>query len=138
MVLCFSVRGTPHVPSPDANNRRGELEWRKALYDRANEVRRSNADLHLDDLRDGQFQLDIVFLFETGNVVPGGDLDNLAKPVLDTLLSNENVRSSQAEYREWTGALLPHVEDRYVVRLNLRKRAVEGAADQGADIALWW
>ena len=55
------------------------------------------------------------------------DLDNFAKPVLDTLFTSQNVSP------EVTGVLLP-VNDTWVFRLVLKKIGVKTPEKQGADI----
>jgi len=60
---------------------------------------------------------------------PACDLDNFAKPVLDTLFTSQNVSPRV------TGVLLP-VNDTWVFRLVLEKVGVETPQDQGADITV--
>jgi hypothetical protein len=62
---------------------------------------------------------------------PAFDLDNFAKPVLDTLFTSQNVSKSRL-----TGVLLPEVNDTWVFRLALEKVGVETPQDQGADITV--
>jgi hypothetical protein len=60
---------------------------------------------------------------------PAFDLDNFAKPVLDTLFTSQNVSPRV------TGVLLP-VNDTWVFRLVLEKVGVKTPQDQGADITV--
>ena len=62
---------------------------------------------------------------------PACDLDNFAKPVLDTLFTSQNVS-------RLTGVLLPGVNDTWVFRLLLEKVEVETPQEQGADITVTW
>ena len=64
---------------------------------------------------------------------PAVDLDNLAKPVLDTLFTSQNVSKSRI-----TGVLLPEVNDTWVFRLRLEKVGVKTPQDQGADLTVTW
>src|SRR3954467_382622 len=58
---------------------------------------------------------------------PAFDLDNFAKPVLDTLFTSQNVS-------RLTGVLLPQVNDTWLFRLHLEKVQVKTLQEQGADI----
>lgn len=60
---------------------------------------------------------------------PAVDLDNLVKPVLDTLFTSQNVSPRV------TKVLFP-VNDTWVFRLALAKIRVETPEDQGADITV--
>ena len=62
---------------------------------------------------------------------PAFDLDNFAKPVLDTLFTSQNVSP------RLTGVLLP-VNDTWVFRLRLEKVKVTTPQEQGADITVTW
>src|SRR5918996_5719282 len=62
---------------------------------------------------------------------PAFDLDNFAKPVLDTLFTSQNVSPGV------TGVLLP-VNDTWVFRLVLEKVGVKTPQEQGADITVTW
>ena len=59
------------------------------------------------------------------------DLDNFAKPVLDTLFTSQNVS-------RLTGVLLPEVNDTWVFRLLLENVEVKTPQEQGADITITW
>jgi hypothetical protein len=62
------------------------------------------------------------------------DLDNLAKPVLDTLF---HARYAQARVPYVTGVLFA-VPDERVVKLVLEKRLADSLDDQGVDIVVSW
>ena len=66
-----------------------------------------------------------------GSARPAFDLDNFAKPVLDTLFTSQNVS-------RLTGELLPGVNDTCVCRLLLEKVEVKTPQEQGADITVTW
>jgi len=73
--------------------------------------------------------MSVIFLFE-GSML--ADLDNLAKPVLDTIF-----RADHALHEDITGALFD-VDDQHVHRLSLEKRIVNDAASQGVEIEISW
>jgi len=58
------------------------------------------------------------------------DLDNLAKPMLDTLFQTRN---AQVKDLSLTGALF-NVDDDRVFKLILEKRLVSTGAEEGVDI----
>jgi hypothetical protein len=62
------------------------------------------------------------------------DLDNLAKPVLDTLF---HARYAQARVPYVTGVLFA-VPDERVVKLVLEKRLADSLDDQGVNIVVSW
>ena len=63
---------------------------------------------------------------------PACDLDNFAKPVIDTLFTSQNVK------RLPTGVLLPEVNDTWVFRLLLEKVQVKTPEEQGVDLTVAW
>lgn len=62
------------------------------------------------------------------------DLDNLAKPVLDTIFLPRNVQVKDVAL---TGALFRCDDDR-VFRLELEKQQVQYDADEGLDVHVIW
>jgi hypothetical protein len=120
--LAFAVRGT--APAPWGGN---EWAWRRALADEARAVRGSSAP---SPPQDAVFTVEVVFYL--GEQAFGrADLDNLAKPVLDTLFESRNPQAPDAAL---TGALFPGVDDDRVTRLHLEKRPAAAPELQGADI----
>ena len=118
------VRGTRPVPWGDNN----QWEWRKALY---NEARG-----HLSSVgsvsNETKFHVSIIFFREKTPKEP--DIDNLAKPVLDTIFCS---RHYQGPTPSLAGALF-NVDDEQVFRLELEKRLVSTRADEGVDITVKW
>ena len=79
-----------------------------------------------------KFTVDVVFRMTPEELArPAVDLDNFAKPVLDTLFTSQNVK-------RLTGVLLPEVNDTWVFRLVLEKVEVKTPQEQGADITVAW
>jgi hypothetical protein len=62
---------------------------------------------------------------------PAFDLDNFAKPVLDTLFTSQNSRDSPACFS-------PGANDTWAFRLLLEKVEVKTPQEQGADITVTW
>ena len=79
-----------------------------------------------------RFTVEVIFRMTPEDMArPAVDLDNLVKPVLDTLFTSQNVSGL-------TGVLLPEVNDTWVFRLVLEKVKVETPQKQGADITIKW
>jgi hypothetical protein len=62
---------------------------------------------------------------------PACDLDNFAKPVIDTLFTSQNVS-------RLTGVLLPEGNDTCAFRLLLEKVELKTSQEQGADLTITW
>ena len=81
-----------------------------------------------------KFTVEVIFRMTPEDLArPAFDLDNFAKPVLDTLFTSQNVSKSRI-----TGVLLPEVNDTWVFRLRLEKVGVKTPQDQGADLTVTW
>src|SRR3954454_284976 len=79
-----------------------------------------------------KFTVEVVFRMTPEDLArPAFDLDNFAKPVLDTLFTSQNVS-------RLTGVLLPEVNDTWVFRLLLEKVEVTTPPEQVADITITW
>ena len=79
-----------------------------------------------------KFTVEVIFRMTPEDLArPAFDLDNFAKPVLDTLFTSQNVS-------RLTGVLLPGVNDTWVFRLLLEKVEVKTPQEQGADITVTW
>ena len=78
------------------------------------------------------FSVEVIFRMTPEDLArPACDLDNFAKPVLDTLFTSQNVS-------RLTGVLLPGVNDTWVFRLLLEKVEVKTPQEQGADVTVTW
>jgi Holliday junction resolvase RusA-like endonuclease len=105
-----------------------EMEWRAALAEEARRLPRP-ADLSPT----AEFRVEAIFY----TMLPysrSGDLDNLAKPVLDTLFHGKHV---QVADRSLAGALFD-VDDGQVVDLRLRKVKVASSRKEGVDLTIEW
>lgn len=119
--ILFRVRGIK--PAPWGTN---EWQWRNAVAIEARNQRRNSVNSH-------RFEVSIVF-YLLHPTLERADLDNLAKPVLDTIfLSNY----PQVKDRSLTGALF-EVDDSFVHKLTLEKMLVKTAEEEGAEIAVFW
>jgi hypothetical protein len=107
----------------------GELEWRAAVAREARAAGGPSVPVPLS----AQFSLGLVFRMR-GDRIQHADLDNLAKPVLDTLFLS---RQSQVRDPSLAGALFS-VDDDRVFRLSLEKCVVPSAVGEGVDIEISW
>jgi hypothetical protein len=116
----IQVRGHPA--------RRESNSWREAIR---NAVKGTYPQAPFSSPPSGtKFTVEVIFRMTPEDLArPAFDLDNFAKPVLDTLFTSQNVSPSV------TGLLLP-VNDTWVFRLVLEKIRVETLEDQGADITV--
>lgn len=124
--ICIHIRGAH--PLPYGNN---EQEWRQQIADAANETMPHYPQPNVTNRT--VFTVHAKFFF-VDRAILGGDLDNLAKPVLDTLFLPNN---PQVEDLNLTGVVF-HVDDQAVRELFLRKVPVETAEEEGADILVTW
>jgi Holliday junction resolvase RusA-like endonuclease len=108
-----------------------EWDWRRAVADEAR-THRSEANAS-EVTAQTRFSVQVRFYVTPGNI-KGVDLDNLAKPVLDTVFKS---RHSQVKDPYLTGALFD-VDDEQVYKLGLEKTNVSLAAEEGAEITIVW
>lgn len=123
----FRVRG--HRPIPWGTN---EESWRRAVADAARQFR-DEGEVDAGDVDDAQFAVDLRFRI-TDPDIERADLDNLAKPVLNTIFLS---RDSKIADTTLTGALFPADDDR-VFRLHIEKRMVSSDAEEGVDVRIIW
>ncbi len=121
----FSVRGLS--PSPWGNGP-PEWAWRRAIADAARTKVPSpiacNSKLPW-------LSVEIVFRMTAARIV-GSDLDNLAKPVLDTLFLARRVQAKE----EGVSGVLFACDDARVARLVLEKKEVATAEEAGVDVTV--
>lgn len=79
------------------------------------------------------FQVTLTFYLDPARLA-ASDLDNLAKPVLDTIFL---IDRPQTKEHSLTGALIPR-NDSAIHRLILEKRAARTLEDCGVDILIEW
>ena len=106
------------------------VSWREAIRDA---VTATYPEAPFTSLASGtRFTVEVIFRMTPKDLArPALDLDNFAKPVLDTLFTSQNVS-------RLTGVLLPGVNDTWVFRLLLEKVEVKTPEEQGADLTVTW
>src|SRR5947208_14580224 len=106
------------------------ISWREAIRDAVTDTY-PQAPFTSPPLG-SKFTVEVIFRMTPEDLArPAFDLDNFAKPVLDTLFTSQNVS-------RLTGVLLPGVNDTWVFRLLLEKVEVKTPQEQGADITVTW
>ena len=107
-----------------------QWEWRGCLAAQAR-VFRSHVDQQ--GIPEAKFHIKVVFRMTEAHI-RHADLDNLAKPVLDTLFQSRN---AQAQDKNLTGVLFD-VDDDHVFKLRLEKRLVMTDEEEGVDVTIAW
>jgi len=120
-----SLRG--ELPKPWGTN---EWAWRQAIANAVQAQLKGAEEYSLPD--DSYFEVTITFYLPRSTFAQT-DLDNLAKPVLDTLF---HAKYPQAKIKGVTGTLLRDVDDGRVVSLFLKKQLVESEEQAGVDISV--
>jgi Holliday junction resolvase RusA-like endonuclease len=105
-----------------------EMEWRLAV---AGEARHLVRPVDVDDL--AEFRVEATFYLMPQDAWTTVDLDNLAKPLLDTLFRTRHPQMPEAV----TGSLF-EIDDGRVMELILRKRVVEIPSEEGVDVLVGW
>ena len=109
--------------------RRKDISWREAIRD-AVKATYPQAPFTAPPL-ETKFTVEVTFRMTPEDLArPAFDLDNFAKPVLDTLFTSQNVSQRDSP------ACFSRVNDTWVFRLVLEKVGVETPQDQGADITV--
>lgn len=121
----ISVRGMP--PKPWVT---GELTWRRLVPDSCPALTSIDQDALA---RVDSFEVTLVF-FLTPARCRDTDLDNLAKPVVDTIFL---IDRPQTQNQTLTRALVRR-NDNAIRKLTLEKRPVRGPAELGVDILVEW
>ncbi len=109
------------------------LEWRKFLVREITSQYTKITDIPST----ARLTVDIIFVFTRQNA-EGVDLDNLAKPVLNTLFKPRKNKDKQPDYDISTAMF--EIEDSTIFDLRLRKVGftVEKEKEEGIDVLITW
>jgi len=127
--ICIHIRGAH--PLPYANN---EWDWRQQIAHAATEAMQHYPQPDVTNRT--VFAVHIKFFFVNSTVL-GGDLDNLAKPVLDTLFLANHPQVPPHLMDVVVGVVF-QVDDGNVRELILRKVPVKKREEEGTDIFVTW
>jgi len=124
--LDISVRGMKPVSFGGGEP---EKQWWEELATKAQLVRASQPLPAIT--APARFTVEMVFFLREayGNKLEGSDLDNLAKPVLDTLFKGRK--------QPPTGILFD-LDDAFVAKLIMEKRLAATQEEEGVDIIVAW
>lgn len=122
--LSFEVVGRTPLGGGSTSRR----SWREAIRDAALEASGRFPDRPTPD----ELTVEVVFRIAEPRM-RSADLDNMVKPVLDTIFRSRDEQLDPA----LTGALLP-VDDASIHRLVVEKHRAEGPHDEGVRIVVRW
>jgi hypothetical protein len=123
----------PHrVGRRNPERHRAELTWRKELVEASKPAQGSPPEPEEQPTLRYKVELDF-FVSDTSL-----DLDNLTKPVLDTLFSPGPPLKNQEPWQEVIGKVFPAAHDSRVFELVQRKTVVSGSERQGIRVKVSW
>ena len=124
--IVLTLRG--HQPVGGGSSAR--WDWRRAIADRARAARAEHAlgEVPVSSI----FEVDVVFFLSPARA-RAVDVDNLVRPVLNTLFDS---RDEQAD-RTLTATLFD-AEDARIHRLLVEKRTVDDPAQEGIEVVVRW
>jgi hypothetical protein len=124
--LTLGLRGV----SPVGGGSSARWAWRRAIAQKARRIRgeHSLGDVPLD----AAYELEIVFFLLPGRA-RDADVDNLVRPLLNTLFDSRDEQADRA-----LTATLFDAEDAQIHRLIIEKRVVADPAEEGIDVTVRW
>ena len=125
------IKARNHLPVSGKASKDRRKKWREHIIECASGAIDQAAEL--GEYGSWLFTVDVEFFLprQTKN-----DIDNLAKPVVDTLFSPGVPNGNQD--LEVTGEVFPLADDLQVTQLNLRKTLVQSDEECGAMITVCW
>jgi len=108
------------------------MDWRKELVEASKWAQGSPPEL--EDQPTLRYTVELDFFVASEGV----DLDNLTKPVLDTLFRPGPPNDNQAPWLEVTGRVFPAAHDSRVFELIQRKTLASGFEKQGVKVSVSW
>jgi hypothetical protein len=121
------------VPSnSNSSKRKAETGWREELVE-ASKNAMGSLPGH-DEQASLRYTVELDFFVMSESV----DLDNLTKPILDTLFSPGLDNPDRDHLREITGKVFPAAHDSRVFTLIQRKTVVSGSEKQGVKVTVSW
>ena len=121
-----------HIGSRNPDRHPAEMDWRKELVEASKSAQGSPPEP--EEQPTLRYTVELDFFVSSESV----DLDNLTKPVLDTLFSPGPPNKNQAPWQEVTGRVFPAAHDSRVFELVQRKTVVSGSERQGIRVKVSW
>ena len=127
----IKIKARNHLPVSGKASKDRRKKWREHIIECASGA--IDQATKLGEYESWLFTVDVEFFLphQTKN-----DIDNLAKPVIDTLFKPGVPNGNQDP--EVTGKVFPLADDLQVGQLNLRKTLVESIEECGAMITVCW
>lgn len=125
------IKARSHLPVSGHANKDRRKKWREHIIECASDA--IDQATRLGEYGSWFFTVDVEFFLplQTKN-----DIDNLAKPVIDTLFKPGVPNGNQDP--AITGKVFPLADDAQVRQLNLRKTLVQSIEECGATITVCW
>jgi hypothetical protein len=136
--LVFEHRRESGGPVPHRIGRRNpvrhpaEMDWRKELVEASKRAQGSPPEREEQPAL--RYTVELVFFVSDTSL----DLDNLTKPVLDTLFSPGPPLENQEPWQEVIGQVFPAAHDSRIFELIQRKTVVSGSEKQGVKVTVSW
>jgi hypothetical protein len=121
-----------HVGRRNPDRNRAEMDWRQELVETSKRAQGSPPGP--EEQPTLRYSVELVFFVTDASV----DLDNLTKPVLDTLFSPGPPLDNQKPWEEVIGQVFPAAHDSQVFELIQRKTVVPETERQGVRIMVSW
>lgn len=121
-----------HVGARNPHRYPEEMKWRRGLVEASKHA--TGSPPKPEEQPTLRYTVELDFFVTSESV----DLDNLTKPVLDTLFSPGPPNDNQAPWLEVTGKVFPAAHDSRVFELIQRKTVVSGSEKQGVKVTVSW
>jgi len=126
--IAFAVRKAKPCPQQGCS----EEAWREALAKAAQRAREQAA--LTEPTASTRFTLRLRFRMRESARAQASDLDNLAKPAMDTLFLSGHTQKPKSRF----SGVLFRIDDAQVFRLQLEKTQVCSADEEGVDVRVVW
>jgi hypothetical protein len=136
--LVFEHRRESGGPVPHRIGRRNpdrypaEMNWRKELVEASKRAQWWPPEP--DEQPSLRYSVELIFFVNDTSL----DLDNLTKPVLDTLFLPGPRLDNQKPWQEVIGQVFPAAHDSRIFELIQRKTVVSGSEKQGVKVSVSW
>lgn len=129
-MVAFAVRGHAPVPRGSGPKTAAEKAWRTAVAVAAQEQIDPSQKALVDSWQWVRVQLDFHF------AAMATDIDNMLKPILDTLFSPGTPNDNRLHLAAITGVIFPTRDDSTVRELSLTKDLAGSEEDLGVSVTI--
>lgn len=121
-----------HIGRRRPDRHPAEMDWRKELVEASKSARGSPPEP--EEQPKLRYRVELDFFVSDASL----DLDNLTKPVLNTLFSPGPPLDNQDPWKEVIGQVFPAAYDSRVFELVQRKTVIPGSERQGIRVKVSW